>query len=108
MKNIFIGLTIFSCFSALAEYRVYQYQVRSRFPTDYESEPHIVTSTLDPVSYLAYHGGETSLKVDLMRSWTCEGHTGNFADYCAGPLERAVASENNEQTAQVQMETPNP
>lgn len=105
MKIITLGLILLSSFSALAEYRVYQYQVQSRFPTEYESEAHIVTSTLDPVSYMAYHGGETSLKIDLMRSWTCEGHTGNFADYCAGPLERSMASED---TAQVQLETPNP
>lgn len=79
--------------TARAEYRVYQYQVKPRFAGEYQAKPHIVTSTLDPVSYLAYHGGETSIKVDLMRSWTCEGHTGGMQDYCAGPLERALASE---------------
>tara|TARA_R110000868_G_scaffold38661_6_gene135125 strand:- start:5499 stop:5807 length:309 start_codon:yes stop_codon:yes gene_type:complete len=83
-----------------AEYRVYQYQVVSRFPGDYQAKPHVVTSTLDPVSYLAYHGGETSIAVDLMRSWTCVGHTGGLQDYCQSPVERAIAQE-KQQTAEV-------
>lgn len=99
MQKLVILLTLLAPSFALAEYRVYQYQVRSRFADEYQAKPHIVTSTLDPVSYLAYHGGETSIAVDMMRSWTCEGHTGAFKDYCAGPLERSIAQEktaNNE------------
>lgn len=84
-----------------AEYRVYVYQVQSRFPSDFQSKPHIVTSTLDPVSYLSYHGGETSIAVDLMRSWTCVGHTGGMQDYCKGPIERSIAQEKSQQTAEV-------
>lgn len=93
MKFVSAFTLLFLSFTANAEYRVYQYQVKPRFAGEYQAKPHIVTSTLDPVSYLAYHGGETSIKVDLMRSWTCEGHTGGMQDYCAGPLERAIAQE---------------
>jgi len=93
MKIISALALVLISYSASAEYRVYQYQVKPRFAGEYQAKPHIVTSTLDPVSYLAYHGGETSIKVDLMRSWTCEGHTGGMQDYCAGPLERAIAQE---------------
>lgn len=93
MKRLSLFVILFLPALALAEYRVYQYQVRSRFASNFQSKPHLVTSTLDPVSYLAYHGGETSIKIDLMRSWTCEGHTGDMKDYCQGPLERAIAQE---------------
>lgn len=93
MRLFLSVLFIFSISSAFAEYRVYQYQVTSRFTSDYQSKPHIVTSTLDPVSYLSYHGGETSIKIDLMRSWTCQGHTGGMQEPCLGPLERSIAQE---------------
>lgn len=86
---------------ASAEYRVYQYQVVSRFPGEYQAKPHVVTSTLDPVSYLSYHGGETSIAIDLMRSWTCQGHTGGMKDYCLGPAERSIAQENEMAAAEV-------
>lgn len=87
--------------SLMAEYRVYQYQVMSRFPGEYQAKPHIVTSTLDPVSYLAYHGGETSIAIDLMRSWTCQGHTGGMKEYCLGPAERSIAQEKEMAAAEV-------
>ena len=35
----------------------------------------IVTSTLDPVSYAAYHGGNLTLEVNLLRTWQCMGNT---------------------------------
>ena len=100
MKKLIALLLFYLPLSACAEYRVYQYQVRSRFPNDYQEKPHIVTSTLDPVSYLAYHGGETSIAVDLMRSWTCKGHTGGFKEACLSPLERSIAQENVDQNAE--------
>ncbi len=93
-------LALISTPAVQAEYRVYQYQVSSRFPTEYQSKPHIVTSTLDPVSYLSYHGGETSIKIDLMRSWTCHGHTGGMQEVCLGPLERSIAQEQNAEKPQ--------
>ncbi len=99
-KLITIFLTI-APILVFAEYRVYQYQVVSRFPGEYQAKPHVVTSTLDPVSYLSYHGGETSIAVDLMRSWTCQGHTGGMKDYCLGPAERSIAQENEMASVEV-------
>ncbi|PIK15894.1 hypothetical protein [Halobacteriovorax sp. JY17] len=87
IKILFISLLIPA--TANAEYRVFQYYVKSklRMPTDQSG--YLVTSTLDPVSYLSYHGGSTSLKVDLLRSWMCVGHTGNQKDLCPGPEENS-------------------
>ncbi len=66
---------------ALAEYRVYQYYVQpnSTYPTKAQST--IETSTLDPVTYKAYHGG-TATKIDLVRTWLCPGYTGDGRPPC--------------------------
>ena len=71
-----------------AEYRVYQYYVKSRLQNSRDNEAHLVTSTLDPISYLSYHGGRNSIKVDLIRTWICPGFTGMFKKICDGPLEK--------------------
>ncbi|OUR97803.1 hypothetical protein A9Q84_06275 [Halobacteriovorax marinus] len=81
---------------AKAEYRVFQYYVKSRLKLPTDQRGYLVTSTLDPVSYLSYHGGNTSLKVDLLRSWTCKGHTGNYQELCRGPEENAGVFAQNE------------
>ena len=56
-----------------------------------DNKGYLVTSTLDPVSYLSYHGGNSSLRVDLLRSWMCKGHTGNQQAPCNGPEENSGA-----------------
>ena len=35
----------------------------------------LVTSTLNPLAYVAYHGGRESVEVNLLRSWQCMGDT---------------------------------
>jgi hypothetical protein len=60
---------------AFAEYRVYQYYVRSKTMNINPGNATLVTSTLDPVSYTAYHGGKSSVEVNLLRSWMCMGNT---------------------------------
>jgi len=86
MKKQFAILLLYFCSCELyAEYRVYQYYVKSTVPTLRDSEAYIVTSTLDPVSYLAYHGGATALKVDQLRSWICKGNTAKKA-VCKSPF----------------------
>ena len=85
LASILIALS-----SASAEYRVYQYYVKSRYQKPDDQKGYLVTSTLDPVSYLAYHGGHESLKVDLLRSWSCKGHTGEGKPLCLSPLEKAM------------------
>jgi hypothetical protein len=79
---------------AHAEYRVYQYMVSPKTKefvvNDSGAKPQ--RSTLNPVAFIAYHGGAGSVDVTLMRSWMCPGHTGK-KDFCAHPSEREVASE---------------
>jgi hypothetical protein len=84
---LFILLTVFIA-ETHAEYRVYQYYVKSRYKLSYDQEGYLVTSTLDPVSYLAYHGGHEALKIDLLRTWLCPGHTGDGRPICSSPLEQ--------------------
>jgi hypothetical protein len=69
-----IILCIYSL-SLLAEYRVYQYYSHSKIQNLTNPPYEIVTSTLDPKSYIAYHGGPESLEINLLRSWMCVGNT---------------------------------
>lgn len=48
---------------------------------------YLVTSTMDPVTYQSYHGGESAIDVDLVRTWTCPGDTSQFKPLCPSPLE---------------------
>lgn len=58
-----------------AEYRVYQYYAHSKINNITNPPYEIVTSTLDPKSYIAYHGGAESVEINLLRSWMCLGNT---------------------------------
>ncbi len=83
-KKIFFSLLtliILSTSNAFSEYRVYQYYVKSKFKLPYDTEAYLVTSTLDPISYISYHGGEDSINVNLLRTWMCKGDTSK-KDYC--------------------------
>ncbi|MBC7714190.1 MAG: hypothetical protein H7177_12675 [Rhizobacter sp.] len=60
---------------AFGEYRVYQYYVRTKVDNINPGNAQVVTSTLNPTSYAAYHGGKLSLEVNLLRSWVCMGDT---------------------------------
>ena len=97
MAIFFLGfLNLVSC---LAEYRVYQYYVRSTMPSPRDKNSYMVTSTLHPVAYQAYHGGAQSLRVDLLNSWMCFGSTSR-RPICPSPLEelqKKLASENQDQ-----------
>ena len=86
--NLIFSIFLFLPRQAQAEYRVYQYFVKSKFNLPQDKEGHLVTSTLDPVSYIAYHGGRQSIEVDLLRTWVCKGHTGYFKDFCESPLDK--------------------
>lgn len=83
--------------SVFAEYRVYQYYVSSKYKKPDEQKPYLVTSTLDPVSYISYHGGQESIKVDLLRTWPCPGHTEEGKPFCTGALERSEGQELNQE-----------
>lgn len=57
------------------EYRVFQYYVRSKIQNITPQTTELVTSTLNPTTYIAYHGGDESVEVNLLRSWQCMGNT---------------------------------
>jgi len=76
-----------------AEYRVYQYMVSSAFPLNQDSASYVVTSSLSPMSYVAYHGGEDVIRVSLLRSWICMGNTGHSEAPCQAPLENFESSQ---------------
>ncbi|MCY4523198.1 MAG: hypothetical protein OXB84_00525 [Halobacteriovoraceae bacterium] len=76
----------FSFTPARGEYRVYQYYITAKQNRSFDPLPHYGVSTLDPVSYVAYHGGKDSVKVDLIRTWICRGDT-DGEEICRPPLE---------------------
>lgn len=90
---LFLAVMIMTTTSA--EYRAYQYVVKARNPFSMDIKSHVVTSTLDPQSYLAYHGGIDTLKIDMVRSWMCYGDTSND-QICTPPIARGTASTNEE------------
>lgn len=91
MKRLAFILVLLSVsLSTKAEYRVYQYLVRAKLKLPQDIKPYLVTSSLDPVSYLAYHGGQEALKLDLLRTWVCPGHTGGYKIHCESPYGQVV------------------
>lgn len=73
----FLSIIILLLLSAnlFAEYRVYQYYIKSKVKNLDQVSSYLVTSTLDPKSYIAYHGGYDSIELNLLRSWMCMGNT---------------------------------
>lgn len=96
LKIIFIPLLFLSFFlyspSTFSEYRVYQYLVKNKNLNEkdkvLDSKSYFVTSTSDPTTYLAYHGGSETLKIDLLKTWVCRGSTANKDSYCEGPSDQ--------------------
>jgi hypothetical protein len=90
LKCLLTCLTLISFSQAQAEYRVYQYMIKSKNLTAQiesgEAQPFI--TTLDPQSLLAYHGGTSSLQATLLRTWMCPGYTGQAKPYCPHPGEQ--------------------
>ena len=92
LKNLFlIIIFIFIAFNAFGEYRVYQYYVKSKYNFPQKKQAYLVTSTLNPTTYLRYHGGNSSISVSLIRTWICKGNTG-LKEVCMDPTSRALAS----------------
>jgi hypothetical protein len=78
--------------SALAEYRVYQYLVKSSDPyaVATKAQAQYITSTLNPQMYRTYHGGNVA-SVDLLRTWICPGYTGSRKPICDHPYDKIKA-----------------
>jgi hypothetical protein len=93
IKTITVLLSVLAVSTVRAEYRVYQYYIKSRYKLNHDQEGYLITSTLDPVSYLAYHGGHESLKIDLLRTWQCPGFTGDGKELCASPQAKLEGGE---------------
>ena len=75
MRVIFIIIFCNICSQAFAEYRVYQYYTHSIVQNLTANPYELITSTLNPIAYKAYHGGPDTLEVNLLRSWVCKGNT---------------------------------
>lgn len=89
MKLIF--LFFFTCYSYLcfSEYRVYQYHLKNKIKTANDApNGYYILSTLNPVSYIAYHGGSKIVNVSLLRTWICPGFTGKGRNYCPSPYDQ--------------------
>ncbi len=82
----FLSILVFQ--KTHAEYRVFQFTVKATNPYSMDQKTHLVTSTLDPQSYKAYHGGNETLSIDLLRTWMCRGNTSG-QELCAPPLVKA-------------------
>lgn len=91
-KLVTIFILMLTAQTASAEYRVYQYYVKSKVPTIRDIKAYIVTSTLDPVSYLAYNGGSSAIKIDQLRSWMCKGDTSKQS-VCKAPFDTLAEEE---------------
>jgi len=93
--SLFVTLIILGLWiaPAQAEYRVYQYYIKAKFPVVQDSGAYLVTSSLDPGSYIAYHGGSENITIDLLRTWMCPGHTGNMRQYCKSPYDKVSEME---------------
>ena len=65
-------------FTGMAEYRAYQYIIKSKIRSEsaeYRTSSKIINSTLNPVSFIAYNGGFEIIEIDLINSWMCPGNT---------------------------------
>ncbi len=78
--------------SAFAEYRAFQYLVKSHDPyaVTTGAKAQYIVSTLNPQMYKSYHGG-SMITVDLLRTWICPGYTGRRMAVCDHPYDKEAA-----------------
>lgn len=87
MKLLLALLLTLPCY---AEYRAYQYVVKNKVNIENQRPNNvIITSTLDPIGYLAYHGGGLLIEVELLRTWICPGNTAG-QDICPSPYSQTI------------------
>jgi hypothetical protein len=87
---LFFLLSSLASLPVFAEYRVYQYFIRSKTDNINPSGAQVVTSTLNPRDYMAYNGGKLTIDLTLLRSWVCMGNT-SHKTICDGPESKGVA-----------------
>lgn len=93
MKILLSFLVLSFCSLSFAEYRVYQYIIKNKLPIEDEPKSYYVKSTLDPISYQSYHGGDSSISINLVRTWTCHGNTSK-KPLCKSPLKKLMEATN--------------
>ena len=88
-KLVFFLLTLITSFGAKAEYRAYQYLVKSNDPyaVATKAQAKYIVSTLNPQMFKSYHGG-SSVSIDLLRTWICPGYTGSRKAVCGHPYDK--------------------
>ena len=90
LRAIAISLFMLYISRSHAEFRAYQYYVTQTLPKAQDPNAHLVVSALDPISYVAFHGGEEAIQVELLRTWICPGHTGGHKEICASPYQKVL------------------
>ena len=90
--RIFLLSSLFLSMNALAEYRAYQYIVKSNDPyaVATKAKAQYLVSTLNPQMYKSYHGG-SFVTIDLLRTWICPGYTGKGQKICDHPYDKENA-----------------
>jgi hypothetical protein len=92
----FLLMITFLSLTINGEYRVYQYYIKAKSRFAFDQQPYLVTSSYPPTTYLAYYGGSGNIKLDLLRTWFCPGHTGEKV-YCPAPLESLESGDGDKQ-----------
>jgi hypothetical protein len=75
--------------SAFAEYRAYQYLVKTTDPyaTATKADSRYIVSSMNPENYRRFHGGSL-VTIDLLRTWICPGYTGRGTTPCDHPYDK--------------------
>lgn len=78
----------------LAEYRAYQYIVKTNDPyaVATRAPAQYVVSTLNPQVFSSYHGGK-SVSIEILRTWVCPGYTGRRTKTCENPYDKGTTTQ---------------
>lgn len=84
----FLLSSLFFSVNSYAEYRAYQYIVKTNdpFALATKAQSQYIISTLNPQMYKSYHGG-SFVSIDLLRTWICPGYTGK-KPVCDHPYDK--------------------
>jgi hypothetical protein len=88
-KKILQVFIFFFSLSVHAEYRVYQYIVKTDdpFAVATKAKAQYIVSTLNPQMYQSYHGGKL-ITIEMLRTWMCPGYTGQAKRVCGHPYDK--------------------
>ncbi len=91
MRLILITLLSLTSFPLKAEYRAYQYIVKSNDPyaVATRAPAQYIVSTLNPQVFKSYHGGN-SVSIEILRTWMCPGYTGQRSKICDHPYDKGI------------------